>query len=174
MTNVSMLNWRQMFRSFSVTALGFAAAVLAVGGCAETASISSTGGNAPISSATPSAFTQFPDIPVPPGSKINVDRTLVFGSKPWFGQLTLETSTSANRAFDFFRANLPNHGWEEVTSVRAPTSILTYASAERVLAIAIRSATIIGSELTVTVSPRGQPKPQNLHGGNLPPPVTRQ
>jgi len=145
---------------------------LALAGCAQTASISSTGGAAQVSSTTPSAFTQFPDIPVPPGSKIVVDKTLVFGSKPWFGQLTLDSSTSANKAFDFFRANLTSMGWEEVTSVRAPTSILTYANEDRVLAIAIRGGTITGSELTVTVSPRGQPQPQG--GGALPPPVTRQ
>ncbi|MEK9722685.1 MAG: hypothetical protein VW405_04265 [Rhodospirillaceae bacterium] len=155
---------------------------LALTGCAQTATITSTGGGAtPVESTTPSAFAQFPDIPVPPGSKIVVDKTLVFGSKPWFGQLTLDSSTSANRAFDYYRANLTNLGWEEVTSVRAPTSILTYADADRVLAIAIRAGTITGSEITVTVSPRGRPQPQAapiqgspIQGDALPPPVTRQ
>lgn len=153
---------------------GLVVALLVLAGCAQTASITSTGGSTPVSSTTPSAFAQFPDIPVPPSSKIVVDKTLVFGSKPWFGQLALESSTSANRAFDFFRANLTNHGWEEVTSVRAPTSILTYADADRVLAIAIQSGTISGSDITITVSPRGKPMPQQgIQGNELPPPVTR-
>jgi len=151
---------------------GLLIAAVSLGGCAQRASISSTGGATPVSSTTPSAFAQFPDIPVPPGSQIIVDKTLVFGSKPWFGQLALDSSSSANLAFDFFRANLSGMGWEEVTSVRAPTSILTYANEDRVLAISIRGGTISGSEITITVSPRGQPQPRGVQGGGaLPPPV---
>ena len=106
-----------------------------------------------------SPFSQFPNIPIPAGSKINVDKTLVFGSKPWYGQLVLKSSGNINQLFDFYRENLPQYGWQEVTSVRAPTSILTYSSPERVLAIAIQSATLAGSDITVTASPRGDVTP---------------
>lgn len=138
------------------------AGALALGGCAETAPILSGGATETTSQGgvkTASAFSQFPDIPIPSGTKINVDKTLVFGTKPWYGQLALASSSNANALFDFYRENLGQYGWQEITAVRAPTSILTYATAERVLAIAIQSATITGSNVTVTVSPRGQPTP---------------
>jgi hypothetical protein len=105
-------------------------------------------------------FGQFPDIPIPSGTKINTEKTLVFGTKPWYGQLSLSSSSNANALFDFYRESLTQYGWQEVTAVRAPTSILTYATAERVLAIAIQSGTISGANVTVTVSPRGQAQPQ--------------
>ena len=126
---------------------------------------------------TISPFSQFPNLPIPTGSKINIEKTLVFGSKPWFGQLALKSSSSTSRLFDFYRENLPQYGWQEVTSVRAPTSILTYSSPERVLAIAIQSATLTGSHVTLTVSPRGEVTPQSTGGGTptgvIPAPVQK-
>jgi len=142
-------------------------ALLGLAACGETAPILSGSGGGSGGSAerkSVSAFSQFPDIPIPSGTKINVDKTLVFGTKPWYGQLALSSSSNANQLFDFYRENLPQYGWQEVTAVRAPTSILTYATAERVLAIAIQSATLTGSDVTVTVSPRGQPQPQSVPG----------
>ena len=148
---------------------------IVLAGCSQTASImpSSNAAGQSGETAGKAAFSQFPDLPIPAGSKINVDKTLVFGSKPWFGQLALNASGSANAMFDFYREHLSGYGWQEITSVRAPTSILTYANDERVLAIAIRSATITGSEVTITVSPRGKPQPAGGATGVLPPPVQR-
>ena len=124
-----------------------------------------------------SSFSQFPNIPIPTGTKIDNDKTLVFGSKPWYGQLALNSSSNTNQLFDFYRDNLPQYGWQEITSVRAPTSILTYATPERVLAIAIQSGTLIGSYVTVTASPRGQAKPEpmdsNAPAGVMPSPVQK-
>ncbi len=108
-----------------------------------------------------SAYSQFPDIPIPAGAKMDVEKTLVFGSEPWFGQLALTTSSSPGLMFDFFRGNLSDHQWQELTSVRAPTSILTYMRESRVLAIAIQSATLGGSDITITVSPRGGTSERN-------------
>jgi len=99
-------------------------------------------------------FEQFPDLPVPSGAEININETLVFGSNPWFGQLALKTSSNADVIFDFYRRTLPQHQWQEITSVRAPISILTYVNGDRVLSIAIRDTTLGGAEVTLTVSPR--------------------
>ena len=177
MNALQTINMRtNFFKTFQLPAVVAGIAVfMLVGGCSQTAGILPNNGDpAQKNPTTPaSAFSQFPDIPVPAGSEIIVDKTLVFGSKPWFGQLTLSSSGSANAAFDFFRGNLTGFGWEEVTSVRAPTSILTYAREDRVLAIAIRGGTLTGSELTITVSPRGKPQPQGGAQGILPPPVQR-
>lgn len=143
--------------------------LFAVGACDRTAPImastktpSASGAAAPPSS----AYTQFPDIPIPAGADINVEKTLIFGNSPWFGQLSLNTRTNAGALFDFYRTNLPQYDWQELTSVRAPTSILTYDSDDRVLAISIQGSTLRGSEITITVSPKGTPKPT---GGNLAP-----
>jgi hypothetical protein len=152
----------------------------ALAACANTAPIMSSSSNAAAqgteSTAAASAYSQFPDIPIPSGTKIDLEKTLVFGNDPWYGQLALDASGNAGQIFDFYRQNLGNYGWQEVTSVRAPTSILTYATADRVLAIAIQSGTITGSKVTVTVSPRGQPNAQPAPapaGGVMPAPVQK-
>jgi hypothetical protein len=131
--------------------------LLAISACNQTAPMvatSNTNSAAPSPSLT-SAFSQFPDIPIPAGANMNVDKTLVFGSTPWFGQLALTTSSNAGLMFDFFRNNLAGHKWQEITSVRAPTSILTYMQENRVLAISIQGSTLGGSNITITVSPKG-------------------
>ena len=145
-----------------------------LGGCAETATISTADGKTQVSATTPSAFTQFPEIAVPPNTTINVDQTLIVGSKPWFGRLALESFTSANRSFDFFLNNMSNLGWERKQAVRGTTNILTYENVEREMTILIMSRTLAGSEITITVSPQDQTEPQSPPGGNLPQPVTQQ
>ena len=147
--------------------------VFALGACDRTTPImASSKSTSPAGSASTvtSAYTQFPDIPIPSGADINVEKTLIFGSKPWFGQLSLNTSANAGTMFDFYRNNLPQYDWQELTSVRAPTSILTYDSEDRILAISIQGSTLRGSEITLTVSPKGTQSPATS-GGSAPPPV---
>ncbi|MAH84699.1 MAG: hypothetical protein CBB68_10245 [Rhodospirillaceae bacterium TMED8] len=135
--------------------------ILAISSCDKTAPMISTspGDNGESATSTRiAAYRQFPDIPVPTGATINMEKTLVLGTNPWFGQLAISTATSTNGMFDFYRENLRAYGWQEITAVRAPTSILTYATPDRVLAIAIQSGTLVGSDITITVSPRGQIK----------------
>jgi len=150
-----------------------------IAACNQTTPMVVTSNTPGSNSQTPaaSAFNQFPDIPVPAGAEMNVDKTLVFGSEPWFGQLALSTSSNPGIIFDFFRNNLPEHKWQEVTSVRAPTSILTYMREDRVLAIAIQGSTLSGSDITITVSPRGVTKTPGQGaapaGDLMPIPVTK-
>ena len=137
-------------RRFLITAiaLGLTACVQ------QTAEISSTVDDAAVDAAS-SSYTQFPDIPSPPGSKILVERTLVLGSgDTWTGQMVMRTPKGPFAMFDFFKQKLPEFGWSEITSVRAPTSVLTYVRDARIASIQITSATLQGSEITVTVSPR--------------------
>ncbi len=88
-----------------------------------------------------------------------VDKTLVVGAEPWFGQLALDAGQAAPQVFDFYRSRLPEYGWQEITSVRAPTSVLTYDRDDRILQMQIKGSTLSGSEVTITVSPRGTPPP---------------
>ena len=138
----------------------FIAAAMLLAGCAQTAGITATsstsagkgGKGQPMAS-------QFPDIPIPKGVRRNVDKTVVVGTRIWYGQLTLTTLThSADTMFDFYSRELPNYGWRKLATVRAPTSILSYDRENRILTIAIQASRIAGSEITITVSPREEPQ----------------
>ncbi|WNJ99592.1 hypothetical protein L2D14_17220 [Thalassospiraceae bacterium LMO-JJ14] len=145
------------------------AILLSASACTQTAQLqggglSSTGNSG---GAQPNASI-FPDIPIPEGANMNVDKTLVVGTDNWFGQLALSAGQSPVVMFDFYRNRLPQFGWNEITSVRAPTSVLTYDREDRIMQMQITGSTLRGSEILITVSPRGTPRPS---GGSAP--VTR-
>lgn len=103
-------------------------------------------------------FAQFKDIPIPSGASMNMERSFIFGAQDsWIGRMVLTTSGDPGAAFDFYKNNAPQFGWEEVTTVRSLVSVLTYTRGERVLTIQIQGRTIMGSEIDLTVSPRGAP-----------------
>jgi len=102
---------------------------------------------------------QYSDIPVPRGRKINIDKTVVVGSDVWYGQLTFDTSHSAESMFNFYTRELPNYGWQKITSARAQTFFMTYDRQNRVLTMAISPNRIRGSEVMITISPREQATP---------------
>lgn len=115
------------------------------------------------------AFNRFPDIPVPTGAEMDVKRTIVFGSgESWYGQLGLNTRHDTDAMFDFYKQELPSFGWQEITSVRALVSVLTYERQGRVLSIQLEKATLSGAKVTVTISPRGGAAP-NMGGAPNPP-----
>jgi hypothetical protein len=105
------------------------------------------------------APVEYADIPVPKGRKINVDKTVVVGTDIWYGQLTFDTSHSAESMFIFYTRELPNYGWRKITSVRAQTSFMTYERQNRVMTMAIKPNRIRGSEVMITVSPREAAQP---------------
>ncbi len=133
------------------------AAVLSA--CVAASACTSQVGVAPATGASgPSqvSFARFPDLPLPGEAEINLDRTLVFGGDDtWIGRLVISASGDPNDLFDFFKQKLGGYGWQEITSVRAAVSVLTYARQERVATIQIQGRTLRGSEVTITVSPRG-------------------
>ena len=158
---------------FQFIALALAlTSLLTAAGCAQTAAIQGSSPAGAAARADAPAQATFPDIPIPAGAKMIVDKTLVVGAENWFGQLTLESNDSPAKVFDFYRARLPSYQWREITSVRAPVSVLTYDREDRILQMQIRATTIIGSEITLTVSPRGKPT-SPAAGGLSPAPVTR-
>ena len=152
--------------------IALAAFTLILGACAQSVGITPT----PASlhnkgqSGQPS-FSQFQDIPIPTGASMNLDRTVILGApESWTGRLTLDAMHNPAALFDFFKQRIPEFGWQEVTTVRAATSLMTYTSSRRVLNIQIKAKALQGSEVDLTVSPKGQaaePAP-------LPPPRTGQ
>ena len=103
------------------------------------------------------SFSQFQDVPIPIGAEMDLDRTVILGAREsWIGRLTLETSHNSVKLFNFFKKSTPEFGWQEITSIRSATSVLTYSQTTRVLTIQIIAKTLHGSEVVMTVSPRDQ------------------
>jgi len=118
------------------------------------------GGTANTPPAPQKAFNRFPDIPVPTRAEMDTARTLVFGSgESWYGQLGLDTDHNADSIFDFYKQELAGFGWQEITSVRAQLSVLTYERQGRILSIQIQTGSLGGAFVTLTVSPRGGAAP---------------
>lgn len=131
--------------------------------CAPSAMVSSTASPTQTSdkgkpSAPEQAFTRFPDIPVPAGAKIDLDKTLVFGGgETWFGRIAMSANYGADKMFDFYKQDLPSFGWQEITSIRSANSVLTYQREDRIATIQISGSTLQGTQVLITVSPKGAP-----------------
>lgn len=125
-----------------------------LGACGQTAGIAPTPTPTGESESLP-GLPQFNDVLVPAGAKLYVERTMIFGDSPWYGQLALSVSTDPHAVFEQYRRDMPNLGWQEVTSIRAPTSVVTFSRDDRVATVQIQAARIYGSEILIAVSPRG-------------------
>lgn len=132
----------------------FPAVVLLLGGCSSAMDLAPNKGAAEGSDQP--TFSQFQDVPIPSGATMNVERTLIFGAREtWIGRLAFKTWTNPVAMFDFYKTNAPQFGWEELTSVRSANSVLSYARGERIMTVEVKSATLFGSEVDLTVGPRG-------------------
>lgn len=134
-----------------------AGAVILLGACTGSVDLPPTDTGAVPGQAPEPSFAQFSDIPVPPGVSMDIERSLVFGGRDeWIGRLVLTTSRDTGEIFDFYKQNAPQLGWQEITLVRSGTSVLTYTRGERVMTVQITNRTLRGSEINLTVSPRGK------------------
>ena len=87
------------------------------------------------------SFANFKDIPIPDGSVMDMQNTVIFGSdEEWFGRLTIIPNQSHAETFDFFRFEMPNLSWKEITNVRATSSVLSYEKDDRIVTIQIANA----------------------------------
>tara|TARA_Y100000389_G_C17398846_1_gene484141 strand:+ start:961 stop:1395 length:435 start_codon:yes stop_codon:yes gene_type:complete len=87
------------------------------------------------------SFAKFKDIPIPDGSLMDMKNTVIFGSDDeWFGRLSLVPNLSHAETFDFFRFEMPNLSWKEITNVRATSSVLSYEKDDRIVTIQITNA----------------------------------
>ena len=100
-------------------------------------------------------FAQFKDIPIPGVAEMDMERTIILGSQDaWTGRVHLRVNMSATKLFEFYKLEMSGFGWQEVTSVRAIISVLTYERDSRVATIQILSNKIKGTVVTITVSPK--------------------
>jgi hypothetical protein len=112
-------------------------------------------GDAPTQPTPVIAFTRFPDLPIPPGGEIDLEKTFVFGSnESWFGRLTVDSTLDPNELFNFFKQEVPGFGWQEFTSIRSALSVLTYTRNRRVATIQITGRLLSGASASITVSPQ--------------------
>ena len=102
------------------------------------------------------SFTNFKDIPIPEGSVMDMTNTVIFGSdSEWFGRLTIFPNLSHAETFDFFRYEMPNLAWKEITNVRSTSSVLSYEQEERIVTIQI-SNTYGKTLCSINMSPKKQ------------------
>jgi hypothetical protein len=126
-------------------------------GCAPTADLKATRSSADGGGAAAS-LAQFSDIPIPKGTAMNLERSLIFGAADgWIGRLVFTNSLGSQEAFEFYGREMPAFGWQEITRVRAQTSVMTFIRGARAATIQITRTTLGGSEVNLTVSPQAQP-----------------
>jgi len=102
------------------------------------------------------SFAKFKDIPIPDGSLMDMKNTVIFGSDDeWFGRLSLVPNLSHAETFDFFRYEMPNLNWKEITNVRATSSVLSYERDNRIVTIQIANS--YGKTIcSINMSPKKQ------------------
>lgn len=105
-----------------------------------------------------------PDLPLPQGTRIDLERTLILGGTPdWTGRVAGVASLGEEELITHFREQLGKTGWRLVTIARSKASLLTFTNATRAATIEIEPAGGLGggSAFTVVVSPQlaGDPPP---------------
>ena len=98
-------------------------------------------------------FAQFDDIPIPIGSSLNQEESIIISkNKSWLGRLVFDSNKKQLSIFDFFRNELPKFGWKKLSEVRADSSLHNYTNVNRVASIQIFSNTFFGSKVSITVT----------------------
>ncbi|MDA0764686.1 MAG: hypothetical protein O3A39_09635 [Proteobacteria bacterium] len=103
------------------------------------------------------SFAQFQDIPIPQGSIMNIEETLLLGEREtWIGRLVISNPLKPAKLFDFYKQKLTNFNWNEITSVRSTISVLTYSLNNRIMTIQIQPIKYgqYQSSINITMSPR--------------------
>ena len=98
-------------------------------------------------------FAQFDDIPIPIGSSLNKNDSIIISKKEsWLGRLVFNSNKKQLWLFDFFRNELPKFGWSKLSEVRAEYSLLNYTNGNRIASIQIFPNALIGATVSITVT----------------------
>lgn len=129
------------------------AAALALAGCSQGAPLQPT--SSAESSGIEKNFSLLTDIPVPPNSTLDVERSLILGDLDrWTGRIILNVGQGAPQTFTLYQTEMTNFGWEPIMSVQAEVSVLSFTRGERAATVQIENRTLGGSTVSVTVAPR--------------------
>ena len=98
-------------------------------------------------------FAQFDDIPIPVGSTLDQQNSIIISKRQsWLGRLTFQSTKKQLEIFDFFRNELPKFGWKKLSEVQADSSLLNYVNESRIASIINESKTLFGSKVKITVT----------------------
>lgn len=107
------------------------------------------------------------DMPLPQGSKINNDQSLILGGGPqWTGRIVIVSPQGPTDTFTFFRDQFPRAGWTGISSVKSKTSILVFAKADRTVTVEINEAGTFqsgGSVVSLIAAPKGGTAPVSMN-----------
>ncbi|MEN9879870.1 MAG: hypothetical protein RIQ55_516 [Pseudomonadota bacterium] len=107
------------------------------------------------------------DMPLPQGSKISNEQSLILGGGPqWTGRIVIISPQGPTDTFAFFREQFPKAGWTGISSIKAKTSILVFAKGDRTVTVEINEAGTFqggGSMVSLTAAPKGGTAPVNLN-----------
>lgn len=112
--------------------------------------------NAPnTTSPTAAGYQPATDVPIPPGTKINTERSVIVGSgDKWVGKMVLILDRQTTQAYSYYQEQMQAFGWEPVTAVQGKTSTLTFVRAERAATVEISPSGLRSSEVAITAGPR--------------------
>lgn len=131
------------------------AAVLGTAGCG---SLPGSGTTREVSD--PARF--LPDLPLPAGTKIDLERTLILGgTADWTGRVAGTTPLGEEELIQHFREHLGKGGWKLVTISRSKASLMTFTKATRAANIEVSPSGGFGgsSAFSVVVSPQASGTP---------------
>lgn len=135
-----------------LAALTAVVAAMLAAGCSNQSIIQSPKGSG---GADTARFEPIRDIPIPTGSTLDNDRSLILSNeKEWTGRLVMSANPSMPQLFAYYMKQMPSFGWQPVASIMGETSVLTYVQGQRAATVQIRPATLQGSVVTVTMAPR--------------------
>jgi hypothetical protein len=129
-------------------------AALALGACSSMPESSSSSTSTAKPAAVP-AYQPVTDVPIPAGSKINTEKSLILGQgDKWVGRMAQVVDKPSTQTYTYYEEQMPKFGWEQVSAVQGKNSIMTFTRGDRAATIEIVSSTFSGSEVSITVSPR--------------------
>lgn len=104
-----------------------------------------------------------PNLPLPQGTKIDLERTLILGgTADWTGRVAGTAALGEEDLIRHFQEQLGKGGWKLVTIARSKSSLMTFTNASRAATIEVSPAGGFGSgsAFTVVVSPQFTGTPQ--------------
>ncbi|MDR2099023.1 MAG: hypothetical protein LBO78_03290, partial [Rickettsiales bacterium] len=83
------------------------------------------------------------------------DKTSIYGRENnWVGKVVFDAPYNTAGVFDFYISEMPKFGWNEITSVRGGTPVMTFLRDSRVALIQLNSGFMSsGTTVTLTMSP---------------------
>ena len=107
--------------------------------------------------AIPASFAQFPDLPFPEKTIMDLNSTVILGSgESWTGKIVFSAPYTVSSMFDFYMAEMPKFSWQEVAIIRSKISSMTYVRRTRVVTIQLEAAGSKGTTISLLVTPRNQ------------------